>query len=399
MSDETVNVTPVGKNRLLVEAPKTRRIKTIDQLSEAGQVDKKVWEIERFKLNKWEVAAKDADSILQVEELFQVTGWYRRIKLVAVAPTIQPLTVDRISVTYNTPKYRQPKGIQKALILPDPHFGYKRDLVSGELTPLHDMRAIDIALQVAWDFKPHYIVALGDILDLAEWSDKFPRSPEFQQTTQPALIAANWWLSNLSEAATGAVKVVLEGNHDKRLELALINHLKAAFDLRPVDELELPPALSIPRLLALHDIGWQYAPDYPSGEFWLTDELLCIHGDIARKGGGKTTAELVKAYDVNTIAGHIHRVEQSPRTRFDGRGSTIIGAYSPGCLCHVDGRVPGRKKRQDWQQGFGVAYFGEGIEPSVQLYPIKDGRCLFGGQLYIGEDRTEVLKQASGWPF
>jgi predicted phosphodiesterase len=400
MSDETVHQTPHGDNLLDIEVPKSRRIRTLEQLLEAGQVDTAVWETTNFTLNKWEVAAKanDGESMM-VEELFQVKASLRRKKLIMSFPTLRPLAVNRQSRTYKKPQYSNRDGIQTALILPDPHFGFRRNMRTNELEPFHDMRALDVALQVAYELRPHHVIHLGDILDLPDWSDKFVQKPDFQQLTQPAVIAANWWLSTLKDAVPGAKHVVLEGNHDKRLELAVLNHLKAAAGLRAADELNLPPALSVPRLLALHALGIDYKRDYPNSEYWLTSELMCVHGAAARKGGGKTTSALVKEYDVSIVHGHIHRVEQSPRTTFNGDGTRVIGAYSPGCLCHIDGRVPGVKARQDWQQGLAVAYFGDGIEPSVQLYRIDNGKCLFGGQMYYGADRTAVLSEISGWEF
>jgi hypothetical protein len=54
-----------------IELPKTR-IHTLPELLEYCKVDLGLWEVERFIVNKWEVAAKDANGILQVEPLYQV---------------------------------------------------------------------------------------------------------------------------------------------------------------------------------------------------------------------------------------------------------------------------------------------------------------------------------------
>lgn len=393
---ETVKQTPYGENILEVESPKSPRIKTLDQLLKAGNVDKAVWEVVDFTLNKWEVGAKDDNGEIAVAPLFQVKARLRRRKMIAQFPTIAPIKVDRTSITHKKPKYKRRDGVETALILPDAHFGFRRHPVSGALDPFHDMRALDVVLQIAYELRPHKVVYLGDILDLPDFS-RFPTTPDMQQLTQHAVIAAHWWLGQMRDAAPGAVNTLLEGNHDQRIERAILDHLKAAYDLRPADQLDLPPALSVPRLLALHELGVQYQEAYPNGEYYLADDLMCLHGTVARKGGGKTVSVMVSEYDVSTIQGHNHRIERASRTKKTSRET--IAAYSLGCLCHTDGRVPAKFKRVDWQQGFGIAYIDARGGSTVNLYEIRDGACLFGDRVYKGQDRTAVLREASGWPF
>lgn len=58
--------------------------------------------------------------------------------------------------------------------------------------------------------------------------------------------------------------------------------------------------------------------------------------------------------------------------------------------------MPGRKKRQNWQQGVAVVQF-EGREQHVQLVEIRNGKALFGGRLFEGEDRSEMVQLDTGW--
>lgn len=399
MSDQQVTCTPVGDNIEDIESRRSPRIRTLAQLLAAGEVDLQKWKVLTYRLNKWEVGARDPDGEMVVTPLFQVKATLVRREMETAFPVVAPLAVGRAVRKVRRPRFRRPQGIETSLIVPDMHVGFARDMRSGELTPFHDMRALDVILQVAADLRPHNIIVLGDVLDLAEWSTKFLTSPDFQQTTQPALLAANWWLGCLHDASPGSRAVVLEGNHDRRMETALLTNMQAAYGLRPADEMRLPPAMSVPRLLALHRLGYEYSAAYPNGEFWLADGLYCQHGNVARKGGGKSTATAIKDLDVSVIFGHIHRLEQSMRTLFGKDGTRTIGAYGAGCLCRIDGVVPGTKARQDWQQGFGVAYTAPDGQVSVPLYEIANGRALFGNRLYVGEDRTAVLREDTGWPF
>lgn len=402
MSDQQVNRTPVGENLEELESRQSGRIKTLEQLLEVGRVDLKTWKVLTYKLNKWEVAGKTGrgdDVGFLVQDLWQVKATLIRRKMQAQFPTVQPVRVSRAMRKVEKSRYRRPQGVETTLIVPDSHFGFRKDMRTNRLEPFHDMRALDVILQVAAELRPHNLVVIGDILDLPDWSLKFLSAPDFQQLTQPAVIAANWWLGTLRDVSPGSAAYLLEGNHDKRLETAVLANMKAAYGLRPADELELPPSLSVPRLLALHKLGYTYSQAYPNGEHWITPELYCQHGSITRKGGGKTTGAAIKDLDVSVIFGHIHRLEQAMRTVFNQNDTRTIGAYSPGCICHIDGRVPGVKARQDWQQGFAVAHTSSGGDVSVQLYEIKNGRALFGNRVYIGDDRTAVLEQDTGFQF
>jgi hypothetical protein len=402
MSDQEVIRTPISDNIEEIEAPHSKSIRSLEQLLEAGRVDQKTWKVLQWNLNTWESAAKRGsgdDAEWMVQDLWQVKATLIRKKMVAQFPIVRPLKVERTVRQVKASQYRRPQGIETTLIVPDMHIGFVRDPKSGELEPLHDMRAMDVVLQVAAELRPHNLIILGDVLDLAEWSTKFLSSPDFEQTTQPAVIAANWYLGALHDVTPGSRAVVLEGNHDKRVETALLTNMKAAYGLRPADELALPPAMSVPRLLALHKLGYAYSEAYPNGEYWLSDGLYCQHGNVARKGGGKSTAAVIKDLDVSAIFGHIHRLEQAMRTTFSQSDTRTIGAYACGCLCRIDGIVPGTKARQDWQQGFGVCHTTPDGQATVQLYEISKGRSLFGNKLFVGEDRTAVLREDTGWNF
>lgn len=54
------------------------RIKTLDQLLASANVDTKIWIVERFTVNKWEVGAKQPDGKISTEELFQVKAWLKK---------------------------------------------------------------------------------------------------------------------------------------------------------------------------------------------------------------------------------------------------------------------------------------------------------------------------------
>jgi hypothetical protein len=72
---------------------------------------------------------------------------------------------------------------------------------------------------------------------------------------------------------------------------------------------------------------------------------------------------------------------------------------SPGCLCRVDGAVPGVSSRPDWQQGFGViTRHRETGATTMHPVQIHDGIAMYGGKTYSGVDRTAEIADALGYP-
>jgi hypothetical protein len=303
------------------------------------------------------------------------------VSTVSIISSIKPINLVKID------------KINRALILPDTQFGFYKSLRTSKLTPFHDRRALDVALQIAQD---HYIdktVVLGDLMDLADWQDKFARSPNMYWTTQPAAIEAKWWLAQFKAATDGGDMKILEGNHDKRMNNKIMIHMKEAFELRSVDDLELPPLLSVPRILALHDLGIEWVGDYPNGQVWVNDDLVCEHGDTARGKSGATVASMVNDAYTSKIVGHTHRIECAFKTIHGKDGPKTVEIWSIGCLCRIDGAVPARKKRNNWQQALAIVEYTDEGDIDIDPIPIKEGRAMFRGQVYEARERLNDLRE------
>ena len=385
-------------NLIIVATAKEKdRIKTLEQLLAVAKIDLDVWEVERWVANKWEVAGKfgtKGSESFELQDLWQVKAWLIRKAPVAITPVVQPVTVQ-IKLL---PKKKIKRGILKrAIVFGDLHMGFTRSLRTGILTPFHDRRALDILLQIIEHVKPDQIVCLGDLLDLADWSDKFARSPNMYWTTQPSILECSWWLGQVRLTAPRDTRIgTIEGNHDERMPRNIIEHMKEGYGLRSVDEMQLPPINTIPRLLALHDLGITWHGDYPNGEVWIGEDIACEHGQNTRAKSGQTAAAIVEEAQHTKIFGHIHRQELASKTLWGRDGSRTVSAFSPGCMCHVDGRVPGKKEKQNWKQGLGVIDFAE---QGHTIYPvsINDGVAIFDGQVFEARDRLDEIREATEW--
>jgi hypothetical protein len=301
------------------------------------------------------------------------------------------------------PKPTKPQA-RTVVCLPDPQVGFWRDMDTGDLEPMHDIRAMDVALQVARAANPHELVNLGDLLDLAEFS-RFGHEPTLDQTTNPALQAAHRWLVAQRVHIDPDELIVLEGNHDKRLQDAIAKHNRGALYVRKADATPDDwPVFSIPYLLALDDLDATYVDGYPAGQYWITDEFVAEHGKRVNSGGSTAAKQSREAPGTSAVFGHVHRIEVHTRSVVVGECDLRRNVFvSPGCLCRTDGAVPGYGSgtssngrpvvnHEDWQQGLAVLTFPEtGEAPQVETVFINDGRAMFRGQLYEAGPYLDVL--------
>jgi UDP-2,3-diacylglucosamine pyrophosphatase LpxH len=282
-----------------------------------------------------------------------------------------------------------PSIYKTAVIIPDPQFGYWRDIQTGALNPYHDETALDVVLRAIEKLDPALIIELGDIMDLPEYG-KYQQEPAFAQTTNVSLTAAYRFLARQRFLAPNAEIRFMEGNHDRRMQNYIIQNAKAAFAIQRADSPEEWPVMSVPYLLRLEELNVQYLPGYPANITWVNDNLACIHGAKVRSSGS-TAAAVIDDERVSVIFGHVHRIELQHKTRQTRAGGKSNFAASLGCLSKIDGTVPSTKGAVDpfgrpvqnvenWQQAFGVVTYKEGDGPfHLEIVPIHSGQALFRG--------------------
>lgn len=308
-------------------------------------------------------------------------------------PVVQPARPCVIKPPATKSARTKKDAWKTCVILPDVQIGYRRSLDTAELDPFHDEHAMSVALQIVRAADPEQIVVLGDFLDFAEFG-KFEQEAGFALTTQPSIDRAHQYLTEIFAAAPRASGVFLEGNHDRRLQKAIVTNAKSAFGIRPGNTPpETWPDLSVPHLLRFDELPIEYKGGYPAGIHWINQRLCAIHGHKVRSSGS-TAAAVVDDMRVSVIFGHVHRVELQHRTRLAYEGGRSSLAASPGCLCRIDGTVPSVKGSTDpmgrpietvenWQHGLAVVTYKDGDEPfHLELVPIHDGFAMFRGEAY-----------------
>ena len=302
-------------------------------------------------------------------------------------------------VTITAPKeYKKPKTKHRVFsILPDPQIGYR--LLNDVYDPFHDERAMDVALQItSWladNDRMDGVINLGDYIDLPTFG-RFEQEPAFANTTQKAFDRAHLFLQEQRAAAGPKAEIVLiEGNHDRRMEKFISINAAAAWGLKRANAQELP-VMSIPYLLRLEEIGVEYIDAYPAGAYWLTKTLRAMHGTKVRSNGSTAAAYTNDTPHISTVFGHVHRQEVQSRTVFDREGAIKSSAISPGCLCRVDGAVPSvngstkvdgspAKFYENWQQGIAVITIDEDEQFYTELVQINEGVAWFRGNKFTAK--------------
>ena len=305
-------------------------------------------------------------------------------------PVIQPAAPVHVNVP-NIPTRPARNGLKLSLKAADPQIGY-RALPNGTYQPFHDEAAMAVFTEVCRLEQPDSIIILGDVLDLPS-QGKYVQEAGFARTTQMALDTTHEWLATLRAVCPDARIVVIEGNHDKRMQTFIEQNALAAFGIRQAGTPDGWPVMSIPFLLRLPELNIEYQDAYPAATHWDDDTTRNIHGTRANSRGSTMSQYSADLPHINTWAGHTHRTEIVYKTVMGARGEPIESySANPGCLCRTDGAVPsvhgalhgdGTSARivEDWQQGFGALLYDGHGNSWPQVHRIRDGRTLYNGRL------------------
>lgn len=285
--------------------------------------------------------------------------------------------------------------VKRIVVLPDAHIGFRWSQREGRLIPFHDRRALDIGLQIVRDLQPDLVVMLGDLLDYAELSTKFLRPADMNRMIQPAINEAHWWLGRYSQAAPKSKKKIIQGNHEDRDWKYFAEAAPAFYDVSAPGE--SAPMYSIENLLKLAQINWDLIPGgYGRGIFYAAPDIQFLHGvRVAGKSGA--TAEKV-AKDLGeglAVFGHIHRAESATIDRPSRTGVKKATAFTPGCLCRIDGEVPGHSLYQNWNQGLGLVEYVTGAKDAATTHiKISNGEATYNGKKYVGAPDMKAIVAA-----
>lgn len=366
----------------------SKTITTLEDLLAFHGLSLDEWEVTKVVANKWEVGrketeqdivwtkdgtigkgsfSKDSGGIFK-EPLHQIKAWLVRKEPVAIKPVLTPVHFGEVQ--FRSRPVHGEFDVRKTLVIADPQIGFRRNVSNGKLKPFHNRTALQLALGIAQMENVDEVIWAGDLLDLAEVSDKFVRSPEFWQVTQPAIYEASLWLKWFNDIVNK--QIVLEGNHELRINTFLYKHMTWAYELRRVeaDGLATFPVMSIPNLLGLDHMDIQWVDEYPNNRYWVNAELAVEHGHVVSSAPGGTAKKIVEDNgDYSVIFGHVHRYEVATRTSRNVMGEKVRVAMCPGAL--TTNATPGKKDTQNWNSGVALVLHNE-HNFRIKHYPIQD---------------------------
>lgn len=256
--------------------------------------------------------------------------------------------------------------MEKFVALFDIHWGCERD-GSRHKVPLHDEKAVNVALKFIADFKPDHVVLGGDILDCGAISH--------HTRGRVGQLEGLRLLADAQACRERVIKPLEDSVGKGRLIYHIGNHEDWLTDL--TDELPaLDGIVDINALLKLKK--WEIIEP---GKASRLGKLTFVHGDTV-KGGQNPAKWAVDAYERNIRFGHHHTFQMATKTTpVDQNGHTGIAVP---CLCKKGPRY-GEGAPNKWMQGFLWGYVN-GPQGTFNDYVtvIVNGKAIIGGKVYVG---------------
>lgn len=288
-------------------------------------------------------------------------------------PTLQPVMLPNIK-RKDPPAKSLDNVITNHLIIADAQIGFNRTDMKGGLVTYHDRAAMDAVLKLVADNNFDEIIVNGDMLDATEAS-RFTQKPEFAGTLQPAINELGWYLEQLRKAAPFSKIIFIVGNHEVRIRNQAMENMRFAYNLTPYKAKH--DILSLNSLLRFDTLDIELIEDYPNGCHWIGNNVRVIHGEFIKI---ETELNMSKT---SCIMGHLHKIATKSKTNFYKGGYEISQVHTSGCLCKLDGSVPGSSARSDWQQGI-VQVEHAGATYNINHIPIVLGQAMYKGKIYQG---------------
>jgi hypothetical protein len=253
--------------------------------------------------------------------------------------------------------------MEKFVALYDVHFGYERR--NGHRAPLHDSKAIKVALDFIKEFKPDHVILGGDILDCGCISH--------HNHGKPGAVEGFRLLADAQEARVAIINPI-EELKTKSLTYIVGNHEDWLTDL--VDQIPALEGIVDVRSLLKLKKAWKIVEQ---GESHRLGKLIFIHGDQIR-GGDAIAKNATLAYEKNVRLGHYHTFQAYTKTSaVESNGHTGIAVP---CLCKKSPRYNNGSPNK-WMQGFLWGYVN-GPEGGFSDYVtvIVNGRAIINGKPY-----------------
>lgn len=209
----------------------------------------------------------------------------------------------------------------------------------------YDRATVAAICAFAKDFKPEYMIQLGDLIDNLPLMSKVKmKYPSFDAVDIKAIDDDYFYANEILNQIDAAVpketkKVFLPGNHEYRSDIILANYP------------DLDKILNYKERLEFKKRGWDCSRKYL--ELFKLGKLSIFHGEY---WGTNHVMKHLTHYGRNLLYGHTHQIAQSTMATPD-REIPYFGA-SIGCVTNVNPEWQ-RSKSNCWEHGFAYGWFDE----------------------------------------
>jgi len=325
-----------GDTATVVSAPSPNLGDVSAVLAERGLLESE-WDVRGLTVNEWEAQGPEGE-VLTLHQLKITLAKKMPIDFLFPAVDVQPRSVPAAVSTSG--------GGKVVICLPDQH------------APLHDAAAHESLLAFIRAFDHTEIVCLGDLGDYPTISRFRDSGARKWMCTANECVQASFEILSDYRANTDRPITLLKGNHDWRLETELAARAERLAGLTPAEipGTETVKATSLRHLLHLDALQITLqepaiaGDDYNHAEYWLSDDLVCIHGKSVKNGSEKH-AESIGA---SVIMGHTHKQRATVVSRWHHESLVHLDAVEAGTLREL-GLSIGYANRPKSQQGFAVA--------------------------------------------
>lgn len=390
----------------LTESTFTEMVALAQDMSAHGLTAKDLLNIPRADFSFWETAVKkkrievgEDGKSHTVNDIEVMPQRGRKIQLRpkkdGVIDTSEWITTPPPLKMYGTkPSPKKNRADRLAVSFADEQIGF-REHRDGTLTPSHDPRAMDVALQITKDLQPDLFVSGGDESDMSRLGKYKLDSVHYQgpQNLRLEILATHAFLGQIRRDNQNAEMKMLSSNHLQRWIDFFNNFAPEVTEIRPADDPNGMPLVSLERALALKALDIEFVAGYKAAVYHINDRLVTIHGDKSVNNGSTAHEYLKDFLDESVLFNHTHRIERAMKSH-KGR---VIQAMSSGCLSSVVGAVPSFhnavdtmgevvQQQENWQNGMSVIHYTEGngpFEVEQILIDHNNGyRAEYGGKTY-----------------
>lgn len=240
--------------------------------------------------------------------------------------------------------------------------------------PFHDVKSLDLVLDIFEDLDLDRMVINGDLLDFYNVNSHGPKHPDISTNLEDELIAGREFFEGLRERFPKKEIVFIFGNHEDRLDRFIVKNSKQLWGL-----LTLENFINFDRLnIEYHHYNYRYQ---------LENTNCFIQHSPPSYGQNGARTSLLSKPNATFIYGCTHRVQHSCNT--DAHGN-VHSVYFNGWLgSTTDTKEHTRvfsyaKGHQNWQQAFCIVTVEGGEQFHINQYLIRDHKVVVDGSLYEG---------------